>query len=95
MANGTKSLIIFASVFCIVAMLFGVDPATAAPASPSSGDLDAGERDVIIGLAEAIIRVSANGLDGSGRGVGKRSNAELVNGLLGMRLGELARAGRR
>lgn len=43
MAN---TLILYVSVFCAIAMLFGMSPSSAAPAPQSNGELDAAERDV-------------------------------------------------
>lgn len=145
MANGNKTLIVCASVFCIVAMLLGMDPAHAAPAPASSGDLEAGERDVskslyllfavclavwelcmkcyfsvclpnllcfllvcvffkaaILYYAARIADLTGGPTEGSGTAGNsldsskkKRNNAELINGLLGMNLGQLDLAGKK
>ncbi|KRY79652.1 hypothetical protein T4B_14229 [Trichinella pseudospiralis] len=54
-------------------------------------DLTAQEKEILQSLAEKIGRTYGSRLD-SGRTI-KRANAELVNGLLGMRYGDLMRAG--
>ncbi|KRX23845.1 hypothetical protein T07_7817, partial [Trichinella nelsoni] len=54
-------------------------------------DLTAQEKEILQSLAEKIGRTYGSRFD-SGRTI-KRANAELVNGLLGMRYGDLMRAG--
>uniref|UniRef100_A0A915HWK1 Uncharacterized protein n=1 Tax=Romanomermis culicivorax TaxID=13658 RepID=A0A915HWK1_ROMCU len=92
-----KSIVI---VSCFVIFTVIVSLTSAVPISSSSvNEYDLAEKEEMLDRAARVLAyLLADVRYGAPQYVNgrlKRSNAELVNGLLGMRLGDLAKAGRR